>query len=148
MATLIVNSILVICTGNVCRSPTGERLFKKLLPHISVHSAGTGALVNYPADTTANVVAEERGVSLAGHSAKQVTRELLRGHDLILVMEDHHLQVITKIDPTVRGKALLYGYWLENNQIPDPFRKSLESYKKVYQRLEQATIAWVNKLGQ
>ena len=60
------NSILIVCVGNICRSPTGERLMKHYCPHIQVSSAGLGALVNYPADENAIKVAAQHDLSLEG----------------------------------------------------------------------------------
>ncbi|STJ59829.1 phosphotyrosine-protein phosphatase [Escherichia coli] len=50
MAQLKFNSILVVCTGNICRSPIGERLLRKRLPGVKVKSAGVHGLVKHPAD--------------------------------------------------------------------------------------------------
>ena len=47
------NSILVVCTGNICRSPIGERLLRNALPKKKIDSAGTGALVDHEADSSA-----------------------------------------------------------------------------------------------
>ncbi|MFV4774121.1 protein-tyrosine-phosphatase Etp, partial [Escherichia coli] len=64
MAQLKFNSILVVCTGNICRSPIGERLLRKRLPGVKVKSAGVHGLVKHPADATAADVAANHGVSL------------------------------------------------------------------------------------
>ena len=55
------DNILVVCHGNVCRSPVGEALLKKLLPHRNIQSAGLGALVGRNADTTAVELARQEG---------------------------------------------------------------------------------------
>lgn len=140
-------SILVVCTGNICRSPTGERLLKKYLPDLSIDSAGTGALKNHAADDTANLVAAENGLSLDGHKAKQFTSELAQGYDLILVMEKHHQEAVTRIAPEVRGKTMLFAHWMEKKQIPDPYRQSREAFEHVYRLIEQSATAWAVKLG-
>ncbi|WP_446668297.1 arsenate reductase/protein-tyrosine-phosphatase family protein, partial [Klebsiella pneumoniae] len=44
------DSILIVCTGNICRSPIAERILRSLLPEKRIDSAGTGALVDHPAD--------------------------------------------------------------------------------------------------
>lgn len=83
----MINSILVVCIGNICRSPTGERLLKSALPEKNIASAGLGAIVGHAADETASSVADENGVSLQGHVAQQLTSGMCRDYDLILVME-------------------------------------------------------------
>ena len=61
MAKLTFNAILVICTGNICRSPIGERLLRRLLPAARVDSAGTCGLEGSTADSQATEIAAERG---------------------------------------------------------------------------------------
>lgn len=141
------NSILVVCTGNICRSPTGERLLRQLLPSKKVDSAGTGALKGHAADATASLVAEKHHFSLADHQGQQLTRQLAQQYDLILVMEKHHQEEVSAIAPEVRGKTMLFAHWINNKQIPDPYRKSEEAFEQVYQLIEQAAQAWATKLG-
>ena len=141
------NSILVVCTGNICRSPIGERLLRKALPSKKVDSAGVGALVGHAADASAIQVSEQHQLSLDGHKAQQFTGTLGRQYDLILVMEKHHLEQVTSIAPEARGKTMLIGHWLQGAEIPDPYRKSMESFEYVYQLLEQACNSWASKLG-
>ncbi|SQD05246.1 phosphotyrosine-protein phosphatase [Escherichia coli] len=83
MAQLKFNSILVVCTGNICRSPIGERLLRKRLPGVKVKSAGVHGLVKHPADATAADVAANHGVSLEGHAGRKLTAEMARNYDLI-----------------------------------------------------------------
>lgn len=140
------NSILVVCTGNICRSPIGERLLRKYLPNKRVDSAGTGALVGHDADSTAIKVAELNSLSLSGHKGQQFTPSLARQYDLILVMEKIHLEQIGKIAPEARGKTMLFGHWLNHKEIPDPYRKSEEAFSLVYGLIEQAGQLWAEKL--
>ena len=93
----MIKSVLVVCVGNICRSPTGERLFKRALPHLPVASAGLGALVGHAADKTATEVAAEKGLSLEGHEAQQLTASLCREYDLILVMEKRHIEQVLSL---------------------------------------------------
>ena len=141
------NSILVVCTGNICRSPTGERLLRQLLPNKKIDSAGTGALKGHAADATACLVAEKHHLSLADHQGQQFTRQLAQQYDLILVMEKHHQEEVSTIAPEARGKTMLFAHWLKGKQIPDPYRQSQEAFEHVYQLIEQAAQAWATKLG-
>jgi len=141
------NSILVVCTGNICRSPIGERLLRQALPGKRVDSAGVGALVGHSADNSAIAVSEKYSLSLEGHQGQQFTGTLGRQYDLILVMEKHHIEQVTKIAPEARGKTLLFGHWLNNKEIPDPYRQSMEAFEFVYQLLDQSAAAWSQKLG-
>lgn len=106
------DSILVVCVGNICRSPTGERLLKQFLPSKNIDSAGLGAVVGSAADSTASLVAQAHGLSLDEHIAKQLTRDLCRAYSLILVMEKSHIEAVTRLAPEVRGKTMLFGHWM------------------------------------
>lgn len=139
------DSILVVCVGNICRSPTAERLLKQALPHKIISSAGVSALAGHAADEMATVVASQNGLSLEGHIARQLTRELCQQHDLILVMEQKHIDAVTRIAPEVRGKTMLYGHWIKRD-IPDPYRQSREAFEFTYDLLADATQAWAQRL--
>lgn len=141
------DSILVICTGNICRSPIGERLLRKLLPSKQIDSAGVGALVGYPADESAIRVAEKYNLSLDGHLAQKFTVAMGRHYDLLLVMEQHHLEKVSRIAPEVRGKTMLLGHWMNGKEIPDPYRKSDEAFDSVYKLIDQCCNLWAEKLG-
>ena len=140
------NSILVVCTGNICRSPIGERILKQLLPTMQVESAGTAALIDHNADNSAIKIAKKHGISLEGHKGKQFTAKLARNYDLILAMEKIHINQIEKIAPEARGKTMLFGHWLENRDIPDPYRKSDEAFASVFVLIQRSSQLWVEKL--
>ncbi|MBQ4767930.1 protein tyrosine phosphatase [Pectobacterium versatile] len=141
------DSILVVCVGNICRSPTGERLLKQALPTKRIASAGLGALVGKPADRTATDVANQHNLSLEGHEAQQLTSALCRQYDLILVMEKGHIDGVCRIAPEVRGKTMLFGRWLNQKEIADPYRKSREAFEFVYLQLEQSAQKWAQALS-
>ena len=141
-------SILVVCTGNVCRSPIGERLLRQHLPDRYIASAGIFGLEGCPADDSAQDVAWRHGISLDGHVARRLTRNLMQGSDLILVMEPEHLRFIAAMAPESRGKSLLFGQWLEPKDIPDPYRKSREAFEYVFGLLGKASQEWARRLGQ
>lgn len=144
------NHILVVCAGNICRSPTAEYMLKGLLPHKHISSAGIATersrLTGKPADDAAKTVASGHGLDISQHQARQLTPELCRENDLILVMEKGHINAVADICAEARGKTMLLGQWLGQREIPDPYQKSTEAYEQVYNLLEQATQAWVSKL--
>ena len=140
------DAILIVCVGNICRSPTAERLLQQALPHKTVSSAGIAALAGQSADATAEAIARQHGVALDGHIAQQLTRTLCQQHDLILVMEQKHIDAVTRIAPEVRGKTMLYGHWLKRD-IPDPYRQSREAFEFTYDLIAEATQAWAQRLN-
>lgn len=141
------NNILVVCVGNICRSPSGEYLLKGLLPNKNVASAGVGALVGKPADKLACQVAAENNISLEGHQGRQLTAEMCREFDLILVMEQGHIGAVTNIAPEARGKTMLFSQWIGKQDIPDPYRQSKEAFDHAYKLIEQSATAWAKKLA-
>lgn len=140
------NNILVVCVGNICRSPTGEQLLKKYTTSKTITSAGIQALVGHSADKTAELVASENGLSLSSHHARQLTPLLCREQDLILVMEKKHYQAVCSIAPEVRGKIMLFGHWLEKRDIQDPYRMSEAVFRSVYQLLDSSAQKWAQHL--
>lgn len=145
------DKILVVCVGNICRSPTGEYLLKQYLPEKDINSAGIvtakSGLTGKPADKTANKIATENGCSLDAHQAQQLTREMCGDYDLILAMEKGHIEAITQIAPEARGKTMLFGQWIGQKDIPDPYRQSKEAFDYAYQLIEGAAKAWSIKIA-
>lgn len=70
------------------------------------------------------------------------------GIRLITVMEPEHLRFIAAMAPESRGKSLLFGQWLEPQDIPDPYRKSREAFEYVFGLLGKASREWARRLGQ
>jgi len=140
------NSILVVCVGNICRSPTGAALLRAKLPTMKVESAGLQAMVGSAADPSAHLTASKHGISLDNHIAQQLTSGLCREYDLILVMEKRHIEGVARIAPEVRGKTLLFGHWLSQREIDDPYRKSHEAFEHVYELLQLSADKWAQSL--
>lgn len=141
--------ILVVCTGNVCRSPVAAAMLQRHLPCSTVQSAGLGALVGQPVDTQARQLAEADGLDLDAHRARQLDDDLLVGADLVLVMTDGQRQALAKHWLEARGKTLLMGKWLAQHDsidIPDPYRKSADVFEHVHRLLKEATRLWAERL--
>ncbi len=141
------NNILVVCVGNICRSPTAEFLLKQALPHKAVHSAGLGALNGHDMDATAREVAERHGVCCHAHQARQLTRDLCRQADVILVMENKHKEGVSQLVPEARGKTFLLGQWSQGQEVPDPYKKSTEAFEHVYKLIAHHCGQWADKLN-
>ena len=147
------SKILVVCMGNICRSPTAQFMLQQRLPHKTVHSAGITAMKHsdgngWDMDKTARAIAEQHGFSFPKHQAQQLTRELINQYDLVLVMEQAHRHHIAQRYPEAQAKTMLLGQWLEQGakEIPDPYKKSDEVYEHVLKLIDQATDTWSTKL--
>ena len=142
------NKILVVCIGNICRSPTVEALLKSRLAHrgIDVSSAGLGALVDKPMDSTALEVLREHGGDHPAHKGRQLTREMLQQADVVLTMEKRHVESIARMAPEVRGKTFLLGKWQKDQEISDPYRQQKVAFEHVYRLMTQGVDSWSKKL--
>jgi protein-tyrosine phosphatase len=123
----------MVCAGNICRSPMAEVLLENRLRQrgieIVVGSAGISALVGHPADPIAVALMRERGIELEGHRARQLTPELVRQFDVVLVMEAAHQASIEAADPGARGRVQRLGR-IGQFDVPDPFRRGREHFEK------------------
>ena len=141
--------ILVVYTGNICRSPVAEFLLRDALIKAGrkpeVRSAGVGALVNHPADPTAIEMMQERGLDLGPHRAQQASVALCRWAELVLVMEGHHRDALGDIDPTVRGKTFLLGHW-QKQEVPDPYKRSRAVWDESVKLIDEGVAAWLKRL--
>ena len=150
MARLRVTSILVVCVGNICRSPVGERVLADKLAAlgatVTVTSAGIGAMVGHGADETAAEVAQAHGVSLDGHVARQFSRAIGQAHDLILVMEPGHKHDIARTAPDLSGRVMLFDHWQGGKGIADPYRRSREFHETTFSKIATAADSWATKL--
>ena len=138
------DSVLVVCAGNICRSPTGEYLLKAKLEgkNITVSSAGLTALEGKGADPTAKKIAQAHGINMDAHQGRQLTSALVAQNSVILVMEQRHLNDVHARYPEARGKTFLLGKWIDNTEIPDPYRQSQEAFEHVYALIDSACSAW------
>lgn len=140
--------ILVLCHGNICRSPAAEHMLRvRLSDRYTIDSAGVGALVGRGADETVAQLLQARNIDVSAHEAKQVTRTMLSRFDLVLVMEQEHIEAVTKIAPEARGKTKLLGCWIGNKAIPDPYKKTYEIYELADNMIAEAVASWMKYLG-
>ena len=143
------SNILIVCVGNICRSPRAEFLFRQRLgkigANISVSSAGLGALVGQGADEKAIQVMTENGLDISVHLARQLSDELVKKNELILVMEFWQQKEIEGLYPYARGRVHLLGKW-SDMEVEDPYKKSKEAFVEAFVELDQLCQQWCAKL--
>lgn len=125
-------SVLVVCTGNSCRSPMAHYMLARMLEGAAadVGSAGTDAPVGRPAAEHAVDVLREVGLDLSGHRAQQLSPEMLESADLVLVMEEYHRQRVIEMAPGAAAKTrLLLSYVGKQERVEDPIGFSIECYR-------------------
>lgn len=142
------NNILVVCSGNICRSPIGEALLRDRLDgKLGVSSAGCTALVGYEADATAQEVMRARGGDISSHRARQINAALLADQDLILTMDGFHDEWLQAKFPQLRGRVFRIRHWCEDKTVEDPYKMPRFAFERAYDEILEGVEAWLPKLG-
>jgi len=132
--------VLFVCVGNVCRSPMAEvmarAVFADLASPPEVSSAGIAAPIGRPADPHSVDLMRARKLDLTQHAARQLTDDILRAHELVLVMEAWHVREVERLSPSARGKVFRIGHW-GGFDIPDPHGRSREMFVEVVKLLDR-----------
>ena len=151
--------ILFVCTGNICRSPTGERLAaayaaERSMLDFTVSSAGTHAVIGHPIHRDAAVVLSNLGGDASGFAARQFKPKIASAADLIITMTSAHRDIVLEIAPrqlqrtftlteaaqlasmegaeTLADLAALRPYLGANHSdIPDPIGQSPEVFAAI-----------------
>lgn len=133
-----MSKILIICTGNVCRSPVVEALLSKRLTDRglddwTVHSAGTGEYSKTrPASRfSVEVIQETESIDLNAHRSKVATTAMVEQADLILCMEANHKEVLSLESPAEVSKIFLLSEMTPGPvyDVPDPYGKNKQAYQ-------------------
>jgi protein-tyrosine phosphatase len=150
-------AVLVVCTGNICRSPTGEGVLRALAAkrglgeRIRIASAGTHDYhVGDAPDPRSVKHASRRGYDLSAQRAQQVTKDHFHEYDYILAMDRGHLRILKAMAPR-DGRAKL-GMFLEasgrwkGEDVPDPYYGGVEGFEHVLDMVEEAAERWLERI--
>ena len=149
--------VLMVCTGNTCRSPMAEAMFRKLVAQrlgcqvsevadrgVMVMSAGIAAMLGGRAAPEGVQVMAQRGLDLTEHETHPLTEQLVRHADLILTMTRTHRQAILAQWPEAADRTKLLAR--DRSDIADPIGGPLELYNRCAAQLEAHLKAWVDDL--
>ncbi len=147
------SQILVLCHGNICRSPLAERLFRTRLrdrgiDDVSIESAGFVERDGRASPAAAVEAAEGFGVDLTGHASTHATEDLLQASDLILLMDAYNYTLLRRYHRERVQKACFLKSFTDGDdyEISDPYDASIEEFERVYQEIADAICAFVDRL--
>lgn len=145
--------ILIVCTGNTCRSPMAEGIFKSLIKKanldIQVQSAGTFAFDGDRVSNHAVKALESLEMDISNHKSKLIHKDLINDMDLILTMSSSHKETINGKFPNAKEKTFLLNEYAfgDLKDVMDPYGGSLSDYEAVRHEIYRAAIEIVKKIG-
>jgi protein-tyrosine phosphatase len=133
-------SILFVCTGNICRSPTAEAVLRHLAKEKSlelrIESAGIGDWhVGHPPDERAQSHARNRGYDLSAQRARQVRANDFEEFDMILAMDRGHLRALQRMAP--RHHHAKIRLFTPQCDVPDPYYGGADGFERVLDMVEE-----------
>jgi len=147
--------VLMVCLGNICRSPLAEGILKSKItnPKIIVDSAGTGAyhIGNLP-DARSIQIANKYGIDITNQKARKIKISDLEEFDLIYTMDRANYQNVIALTTNTNHRAKVLMIMdellpLENISVPDPYYGGDAGFEQVYAMLDKACDKIINKLN-
>lgn len=146
------NAILVVCKGNICRSPLAEAYLKHQVEKhglsIAVQSAGLETSFGKPAHPLAQVVGTQGGLPLSRHATQPLHKDQVERADMILVMEWHQRSRVIKLYPQARQKVFLLRQFYDQSvrEIADPYSGTLEDFQTCFTMIKGACDVLVTRM--
>jgi protein-tyrosine phosphatase len=142
--------ILMVCLGNICRSPLAEGILKSKLPeNFIVDSAGTIDMhQGQKPDFRSIAVAEKHGIDISQQRSRPITTQDLERYDLIFCMDDNNLEDVRKMTKNKQQKEKIQLILPLQKNVPDPYYGDISDFENVFNLLDSAcTILAQNILG-
>lgn len=143
----MIHTILVLCIGNICRSPMAEGLLKRALPEKTVRSAGISALTGHPAAPFSIQIMQELDIDLSTHRAQNLAGWMVSEADLILTMDQAQKRYVERNYLASKGKVLRLGE-LSRYDIPDPYQRGLDGFRQSFKLIKQGVNDMTKHLSQ
>lgn len=136
-----IQNILVVCIGNICRSPMAEYLLKQQYPELHIESAGISGLSGHQADQKARLCMERLDIDMSSHIAKKLNSDLIKRADLVLVMSQNQQKHIEQTWPFSKGKTFRLGHWQSKN-VPDPYQHDQTVFDETCILIQNCIADW------
>ncbi|MGC9001782.1 MAG: low molecular weight protein arginine phosphatase [Dictyoglomus sp.] len=139
--------IVFVCTGNTCRSPMAEYLFKDIMEKMNVYnieltSAGIFAFEGREPSQFSVKVMLEKGIDISSHRSKRLTIDLVKEASIVYTMTKDQLFILKEMYPNFKNKILTLG----EEDIEDPFGLDIEKYREVRDKIEKEIIKIIENL--
>ncbi len=148
---------VVVCTGNTCRSPMGEAIFRKLVAEkigceinelanrgVTIVSGGIAAGPGAPPALQSVTVMQDYGMDISDHQSRPVTARLANFADLILTMTNGHRRAIISQWPTLESRVRTMR--ADGGDIADPIGSPISVYQACAEQIEDCLRQWVDKI--
>jgi protein-tyrosine phosphatase len=143
--TQMISNVLMVCHGNLCRSPMAAALLQQRVEGLRVGSAGLAAEVGQPAATEAVAVLSEMGIDIQAHRATQLTRQIANDAELILTMTAAQTRSLQSLYPLMRGRIFsIRGF--DDTDIDDPMGMPISAFRACREALTDGIDYWVRRL--
>jgi protein-tyrosine phosphatase len=150
-------SVLFVCMGNICRSPTAHGIFRRLVEQeglggrILIDSAGTHAYhIGKPPDERAQATALKRGFDLSDLRARQAAATDFEQYDFVLAMDRENHEILASLCPAGYEERLSlfldYAPDLGIEEVPDPYWGGEQGFEQVFDMLEAASLGLLEEI--
>lgn len=152
-------SVVFVCMGNICRSPTAEAVFRHYVENaglaecILIDSAGTHDYhIGAAPDLRAQRAAQQRGYDMSGLRGRQVEEGDFHRFDYVLAMDEANLAILQRLAPqdaNARVRLFLeYARHHAEREVPDPYYGGAEGFERVLDMVEDAAQGLLQDIGQ